>query len=229
MKSILILAGLMTWGTVAGAAGLARMDKAVAGVERVVFETPGTLHILPGDTERLVVEAEQHVLDKLAIVIDDRTLFLRAKDGGFRTDKGLTYTLTLRRLSELQHAGSGSSAVGAFHGELATELSGSGEIRLEAVQAPQLTMVLSGSGSMSASGQGDALIATLNGSGDIEAGHFKASHTTASIGGSGSIMLHAEKTLDASIDGSGQIQYSGNPTVSRAIGGAGSIDPTHQE
>jgi hypothetical protein len=194
------------------------------GVTRVRFKLPGDLTIRPGTQEKLVVEAEAQVLQKLDIAQKGDTLVIASK-GNFKTDKGLKFTLTLKTLRSLHDEGSGNVAIDGFGGDgIEIEAAGSGDLRLQNVKPAQLALLIKGSGNVSASGSGNGLTARIDGSGRIDAAEFRAQTVQARISGSGDISVYAEQELNAAISGAGNIGYRGKAKVKQSITGAGSVD-----
>src|SRR5438105_3974865 len=206
------------------ALALEKLTQAAAGVTRVFISTPGELIVKPGSEEKLVVEAEQKVLSQLDIGVKGNTLAVKSK-GSFKTDKGITYTLTLKSFQGLKMEGSNNSHVEGFTGaDMDVELGGSGDAELKNLKADKLSILIKSSGNVTASGSGKSLAARIDGSGNIEAVAFKAKTVGARLEASGNIQVFADETLKAVVNGAGNIEYKGNAKVAKTINGAGSVD-----
>jgi hypothetical protein len=208
----------------AQAAGVEKMVKATPGVTQVVMDAPGELTIKPGNDEKVVIEAEPKVLAKLEAVVSGDTLTLKTK-GNIRTDKGIFYTVTLRKFRSVKTLSSGNVAISGFSGnEIDVLASGSGDIVLSGIKPTRLSLKIVDAGNITASGEGAQFSAKIEGSGNIDAMKFAARRAEASIEGAGNISLRAEESLKATIDGVGNIEYAGKARVSKQINGAGNIE-----
>jgi len=202
------------------------MTKPAAGVSRIVFNSVGELSIKSGAEEKVVVEAEQKVLDKLDVSVKGDTLVLATK-GSFRTDKGIKYTVTVKSFRSLKAdtSASGNSTVDGFSGsDASVELNGAGDVALKNLKYEKLGIVIKSSGNVQASGGGKAVTARIEGSGTIDTTGYAAQSVDAKVEGSGTIRVHADDTLKAAIGGAGNIEYKGKAKVTQAITGAGSVD-----
>jgi hypothetical protein len=223
MNPLPYLAGtLLLIATVANADALRSQQVNVPGIQRVVIKTSGVLEIRPSTAERLTVEAEPHVLQKLENTLQQDTLTLSSK-GSFSTHS-LRYVLEIPKLRALTVCGSGDTQVGSYQGDkFDLELQGSGNATVKDITFEHLTLHISGSGNIGISGHGQSLIAEISGSGNIRAESLTVTRAEASIAGSGDISVQATKQLKAVIEGSGNIRYKGHPEVNQSISGAGDV------
>lgn len=201
-----------------------QMTKPAAGASRVVFNSVGELIVKLGTEEKVVVEAEQKVLDKVDISVKGDTLVLSTK-GSFKTDKGLKYTVTIRSFRGLKTEASGNSTVEGFSGTDADiEMGGSGDVGLKNVKFGKLGIVIKSSGNVDVSGSGKTVTARIDGSGTIDTSNYAAQVVEAKIDGAGTIKVHADESLKAAIGGAGSIAYKGKAKVTQTITGAGSVE-----
>jgi Putative auto-transporter adhesin, head GIN domain len=105
----------------------------------------------------------------------------------------------------------------------AVRLSGSGEISVNGIDAPRLTVALPGSGALYAGGTVTQLDVTLDGSGLAQLDNLVARDVRAVVTGSGLIRVTATANLNAAVSGSGAIIYSGNPQVTSSVTGSGAV------
>lgn len=200
------------------------LTRPATGVTRIHFKLPGELLVRAGSEEKLTVEAEAKVLPRIDIAIAGETLTLSSKQG-FKTDKPLRITLTLKALRSLRSEGSGNAMVEHFGGtDIEIDARGSGNIRLHDVRPARLAIRIDGSGNVEATGSGKAVTARIDGTGTIDAAGFVAQSAQVRIEGSGTIRVHADDTLHAEIGGAGNIEYKGKAKVTQSITGAGSVD-----
>jgi len=218
-----LMAGMLAVG-MAQAAGVEKMVRATPGVTKVVMDAPGELVIKPGSDEKVVIEAEAKVLAKLEAVVNGNTLTLKTK-GNIRTDKGILYTVTIRKLGTVKTLSSGNVSISGFSGtDMDIDANGSGDIALTGIKVPRLGLKINDAGNITAQGEGGVLIAKIEGSGNIDTLKYIAKKAEASIEGAGNISVRAEESLKASIQGVGNIEYAGKARVSKNISGAGNIE-----
>jgi hypothetical protein len=109
------------------------------------------------------------------------------------------------------------------HGDRVSNLSGSGQLSVTGIKAPQLTVTVSGSGLLYAAGTP----AGSTSPSAVTAWHSSASSPNevhAVVTGSGLIQVRATTSLDAAVPGTGAIVYSGNPPqVTSSVTGTGTV------
>lgn len=123
----------------------------------------------------------------------------------------------------LNLSGSGDMSSGTA-GSAVLKLSGSGDVRTQAIQGP-LSVTLAGSGDIVAAGVEGPLKVGLAGSGDVLIADGQAGEADLTIAGSGDINFGGSAgSLKASIAGSGDIRVRKvTGTVSKAVVGSGEI------
>ena len=103
-------------------------------------------------------------------------------------------------------------------------IAGSGNLVMENVSQPELTLRISGSGSMRAQGTVDRLTVNVSGSGDARLGDLAAKQATIHISGSGKVEASPKDQADISISGSGDVKLLTRPADLRSkVAGSGRI------
>jgi len=103
-------------------------------------------------------------------------------------------------------------------------ISGSGNVVLNALNTDELEAKISGSGNIEITGGTvDNQHTTISGSGDIRMEDMATNNAFCKISGSGSISVWVLEQLDATISGSGDIRYKGTPIVNTHISGSGNV------
>ena len=213
---------------VVGSGKRASDTRAVSGFHGVELTADGTLDIIPGDKEELVVEADDNILSLIETTVRaDGTLVLTYKRNESIEERVPPhFKLSAKTLDKIMLTGSGKVHV---EGKLAAEhmdvaLPGSGDIVFDQLEAGALVASLQGSGTIRvAAGNAGSEKVKVEGSGDYEAGDFKTDAAKVSIPGSGSCQVWAEKTLDVSIDGSGTVIHRGGAQVRQRVNGSGTV------
>jgi hypothetical protein len=221
-----VLACTLTTVFTASAAGLAREQRPVAGVERVALRTVGDLVITQGADEALVVEAEPHLLGRISTRVSGGTLTIETTGPVFNTREPLRYLLRVKRIDAIESSASGtvrSAPLTADHMRLA--LAGSGELRIEGLDASALTVEAPGSGKVEI-GRGSVEQASIRmaGAGEFAAPRLRMREARVDLSGSAAVVVAAEKSLSVTISGSGRVAYRGNPEVTQRIAGAGVVE-----
>lgn len=216
--------------TVTGSGTVASQVRAVADFQAIQVSGPFKVIVRQTGREAVEVRADDNLLPLLETVVapsatGGRTLQVRWKRGEtIRTRSVATVTVEVAQLTALASQGSGEVVVESLKTpRLSLSLSGSGDARLEALTADRLDLSIAGSGDVRAAGQAEQLKVSVAGSGDIRALDLKAAEVAVSIAGSGDVAVHADKTLDVSIAGSGDVVYRGGAALKSRIAGSGSV------
>jgi hypothetical protein len=123
---------------------------------------------------------------------------------------------------------SGASDVTAAEPFKATSLrvniSGSGLVRFDNLQADDLRFDVSGAGDGQLAGAVSDLRVSVSGKGKVTADQLRAERAVVSISGVGNAQLWVTDTLKIGISGVGTVDYWGSPKVSRSTSGLGTIN-----
>ncbi len=196
--------------------------------DAIHFQGSGEMFIEYGTTQRVVVTAEENIIENLDFRVENGRL-VTDFDGCYR-NYDLTIEVTLARpMKELKISGSGR----AFTRNLPlpveprfdVEISGSGDADLEIADAEKVYGQISGSGAITLIGEADFLETRISGSGDMKAYDFKAFENKVSISGSGKAYIYCNNgPLDVVITGSGEVYYKGTASsVNTRITGSGRV------
>jgi hypothetical protein len=204
---------------------LAAEERPVAGFDEVAWDASGELTIEQTGRERLLIEAEPHVLRRIVARVRDRRLEIGFAPGRVETTLPIRFKLELRQLRRLELRGSGHAMAGALRAdELTLALHGSNDLRIDKLQARRVELRHAGAGDVRVNGgRVEAQRIVLEGSGTVDATALDASSSDVLLTGSGEVRVAAEQRLAARIDGSGDIVYRGRPQVSQVIHGAGDV------
>lgn len=196
----------------------------VSGFDSIALEGTGTVQVEFGDSESLVIEAEDNLMPLLSSEVRGGTLVL----GATRTispTEDIVYAVTAVGIDSVDVAGSGDViAPDVESDDFEAEVSGSGGVFLTDLDTDQLMLDVSGSGQIEVSGIAGSISVRISGSGGVDAEALAASTGTVSISGSGDAVVNVTDHLDAEVAGSGSIEYTGNPTVESEVSGSGKID-----
>jgi len=209
--------------------------RSVQGFTEVALHGYGQLVVEQGSPERVVIEADETLLARIASEVRGRRLVL-----GFRMpwyewmtwwfswlfllDKTVRYTVTTPKVEGLFLMGSGAVRGTGLRGDACRlSISGSGRVRVEGVDLGAIEAKISGSGRIECEGKAQRLEARITGSGSIEARKLDAAAASVHISGSGDTAVRASDSLDVRITGSGGVRYAGSPRVTTRISGSGRV------
>lgn len=225
MRSMICLVAMLIISGVAAQKTEIRVDD----FSELTFGTSGVLYLSQGSETKVVVEADEDVLEKIEFdQRGDRLVIRNRNDRGWNRGWGrseLKVYVTMQTIEAITLSGSGP-IIGENRLEtedLEVKLSGSGSMELE-VASRDLVIGISGSGSIEMEGAGEDVSARISGSGKIRADDLEVKSLDARISGSGSIYMSVEDEIEASISGSGNVYYRGDPDrVINSSSGSGKI------
>ena len=194
-----------------------------SGFTAISFALPGSLEIVQGSSESLVLKGNQDDLDKIITKVDGGTLKIYTKPHVSNLSQVNIY-VTVRELKELAVAGSGDVFIKNVlkSDDFELSLSGSGDVTCDKLEATALEISLAGSGDVSIGGKVKKVEISIAGSGDVKAEELESEDAEVSIAGSGDVKVWATKKLESSIVGSGDVYYKGNPLIDADVVGSGS-------
>lgn len=211
---------------VVGSGNVIKDTRPVSGFTSIALTCAGDVQLTQGDTDSLVIEAEDNIVPLLVSEVQGTQLVLKTKfNTSYTTTRGVHFIITVKDLSEIRSSASGNVDAGEIHtGAFNLVLNGSGDVTLAGLQASSLTVELTGSGSADfRGGSADQVTANLHGSGDFTAANLASQTAQVTVTGSGSATVWAKTTLSATLNGSGDLKYYGSPAVNQNVTGSGRV------
>lgn len=214
-----------------GSGRVATETREISGFAAIALRGNIDLVVRQGTREAVQVSTEDNLLPLLQTTLEDgrdgqRTLRIQWKNGeSVRSTRPAVVTVDLIRLAALSAGGSGDITVEPLKTpSLSLSISGSSNARLRQLDTDQFTLGIAGSGSVQAAGKAARLEISIAGSGDVRARELVADDASVSIAGSGNASVNAAKTLAVAIAGSGDVDYPGGAALTRnRIAGSGTI------
>jgi hypothetical protein len=158
-----------------------------------------------GGKQSVIVRADDNLLSHVTTEVQGGTLVIGNTPGSFTTKSPMSVHVSVPALESL-------------------ELTGSGIVSVDDLEAARFAVALPGSGVVRASGTATRLDVTLAGSGDAQLARLVAREVSATVSGSGRILVTATESLDAAVPGSGAIVYGGDPAhVTTNVTGSGAV------
>ncbi len=227
--SLIVLAGLLsacTFGVVVGSGRTTTETRAVSDFNAVDFAFIGDLSITQGNEESLTITGDDNIVPLIRTTVRDGVLHIDASPANIgRTVIPLRYELTVKELNAVSLSGLGNIEVDSLESpDVSLGLSGAGSLNVGNLAANNLAVNMSGLGSANLAGEVNRQAVNVSGAGSYYARDLRSQATAVQISGLSSAEVQAVETLDASISGAGSIKYAGDPQVSQNISGLGSIE-----
>ncbi len=228
--STLLLPLAAAHAAIIGSGKAAAESREASGFAAITLRGGIDLVVRQGAREAVQVSADDNLLPLLQTTVegsgDSRTLVIQwARGESIRTRAKAVVTVDVVKLTALASSGSGDIVVETLKTPaLSLSISGSSDARLSGLDAEQLRVAITGSGDVSASGKAGTFSLSIAGSGDAQARELAAGDVDISIAGSGNARVQANKTLAVSVAGSGDVEYTGPATITKSrVAGSGSI------
>jgi hypothetical protein len=196
---------------------------------RLDFTGVGDLTLTQGESESLVIEADDEVLSEIRSEVRGDTLHIGYKPVGvlkmlFQSGKPIKMRVTMVNINEVSSSGAGTVRAPAIHAErLDLGTSGVGSITVDDVAAETLDVSISGTGSVTVAGKAREQSLCLSGVGSYRAADLHSESARITISGTGSATVWTDDKLDCSLSGVGSLEYYGNPRISQHISGIGRV------
>jgi len=199
----------------------------VSGYTRVVLNGPIDVQLKHTGAEKVVVHADDNLVPLIETRVEGGKLSVGLKsDVSFRTRSKLSVLVEFKQLDALQLRGSGDVQADVIKATIFEGvLQGSGNLRIERLEADTVAVSIAGSGDFDARGHAEKVGFVIQGSGDVNAAELQARSAAVRIAGSGDARVHATETLQARIAGSGDVRYRGTPQVEKKVAGSGDVKP----
>jgi hypothetical protein len=186
----------------------------------------GDVFITQGTQQKVEIEADKSTMELIISKIEGNTLVLKTQDGHWRDLGDIKVWITMPEVEQLSVAGSGDMICETLiktH-EIELNVSGSGTVKMNKLEAHEISAVVTGSGDIILRGNTNddgELDATITGSGNINSEGLAVKEADVRITGSGSATVNVLKELDSDITGSGSVLYKGNPLINANATGSG--------
>lgn len=208
-----------------GSGNVTTETREVSDFDGIDLAGQGRVEIDFGETESLVIEAEDNLMPLLTSEVEGGILTL-GTTRNINPTEDVVFSVTVTSLDRLRLSGSGTIQAPELAGEsIAIDVRGSGGVSLTDLDVGEVRAEISGSGDIELSGIADRLNGLVSGSGQLEAAALTVAEADVGISGSGDVVVNATDSLVAEVRGSGSIEYLGNPSVQADVSGSGSVDP----
>jgi len=219
---------------VRGSGNVIREERDVSGFIGVKVSNQGDLRIELGDREKLVIEAEDNLLEYIETYVEGGVLKIGTEPNiNLRTKKPIRYFLTAKKLDYLATSSSGDIEAPALKADdFTVKISSSGDIDIEGIEAKEISVGISSSGdvkidtldsgslSVRISSSGDLKIGrgnvetqdiNISSSGNYDGSSVESRKTEVRISSSGDAKVWVTEDLDVHLSSSGDLYYKGDP------------------
>ncbi len=205
--------------------GLVSEMREVDAFSGIEFSGIGNVTVSLGSEPSLEVRAPGNLLRVLRTRVDNDTLKISTtRNTRLLEGRSVSYHVVTPSLERISLSGSGDVRAEAMTGDdLELELSGSGDLTVGDLRADDLEVDLSGAGDVQLSGRATEQTVTLSGVGDYRACALSSESAEVEVSGVGDALLWANRRLDAEVSGVDSVRYRGEPEVDTDVSGVGSV------
>jgi hypothetical protein len=216
MLACQVVVGDMPGGEVRGSGKVASEERPVSGINKVTLAMDGEMTIQVGNEERLTVEAEDNLLPFIVTEVRNGRLLVRTQNGvNLDSTQPIRYLLTVKALEGLEISSSGGITSEALQAErFEIGVSSSGNLDLAELNADSLKADLSSSGDVNiGAGVVSDLDLDLSSSGNFNAEDLATSNANVTLSSSGDARIRVSDRLEGRISSSGNLYYHGTPEL----------------
>jgi Putative auto-transporter adhesin, head GIN domain len=188
--------------------------RTVDSFTRLNFRIPGKLYLKQGNEQKVVLEGNKDILDKIETEVEGGRLSIGRENNNWRMwdwdddDRIIAY-VTVTTLEGLSVSGSGNVlGEGVLKaGNIALAVSGSGSMEIEVSASGDMEANVSGSGDIRVKGSCRSLESKVSGSGKVVLAGTIAERADVSVSGSGKVIASGSaREIRTTISGSGEVQ-----------------------
>lgn len=221
---IVAISGCTSQNT-AGSGNVTNETRNASDFDQIDLNGAGEIILTQGNTESVVVEAEDNLMPYITTGVSSRKLNVNFNAGMPIPTKPIKIYVTVKDLSSINIAGAGKITSEALKvRDLVLSINGAGEANLNNLNADSFKSTISGSGKITAAGSTSSQNIDIQGAGEYNAKSLASKKTNISINGAGKATVNVSDILEVLISGSGTVDYIGSPKVTQKINGAGNVN-----
>ncbi len=198
-----------------------RRDFTVGDFRSVSLEGSHNVVVTVGEAASVRAEGDARIIERLDIRVENGALKIGTRRGNWLSGmRGghVTVYVTAPAIDAASIGGSGDMRIDRVQAaSFNASIGGSGDMEIGALQAREASFSIAGSGGIRASGRAETAEVSIAGSGNVALDALETRRADVSVVGSGNVSIRATETVDASIMGSGDVTVRGSArcTVSR--------------
>jgi hypothetical protein len=210
---LLIILSLITVFTIGAFAG--KQDRPIGSFTGIEISSALKVVLTQGNTEKLTLEGDDEILQRVITEIKGNTLIIRLKEGTYnKSHQDVTAYLTFKTLSKIDLSGavklSGTNAM--KFDNLEFDCSGATKIDLN-LTAVKLDADFSGASSLKLEGSAQMLGIDVSGASKVNAEDLVVKNCNIDCSGASYIAIHVTDILRAEGSGASKISYKGSPSI----------------
>ncbi|MDT8402396.1 MAG: head GIN domain-containing protein [Bacteroidales bacterium] len=201
------------WGRrVTGDGNVKKEERKATVFTGVTTSSAIDVYLNQGSDHRIVVEADENLLEYIVTEIRDGILRIYPDDVSIRRAEVMRVYVTMKDIDYLSTSSAGDiiGETPIRTGSLKISASSSGDVKLE-VYAKNLALRTSSAGDIILKGTADFVEASTSSAGDINAYDLEAREAELSSSSAGDIKITVSERLKARASSAGDIYYYGNP------------------
>lgn len=217
-------------GGIRGSGDVEREERAVSGVRGVSVENQGDLFIEIGDEEKLVIEAEDNLLEHIETRVRGGILRIGTRDsfGGLDNRQPIRYYLTIPSADALESLEAGSAgdieAPRLEAGSFSIEVGSAGDVKIAELWADFLEVTISSAGDVTiGGGEVDEQEVTISSAGDYRAEDLISRRADVRLSSAGDARIQVDEYVDARLTSSGDLIVYGDPEVRSRTSSSGDV------
>jgi hypothetical protein len=202
----ILFASCSTDKYIKGSKKIVTQEKTLGSFSRITNPSSIDTIINYGSEAKVIVSADNNVIEFISLNVIDNTLFVDLKDIDAHNNVNMKITITIPTIRAITNEGSSDITCSGFS------------------NLTDLSIINKGSGDIELSGKSVNLDISNKGSGDIKASNLEANNCNISNTGSGDSEVFCSSLLDTYITGSGDVFYKGQARVGKSISsGSGKV------
>ncbi len=202
--------------SIKGSGNVIQEDRQVADFHSIDFDGVFNVELTQGNSQKVTVEADDNIVERIETFVEDGTLILRfKKKTNIKKSKKLRVYITYTELRSLDIDGVGNVTMTntlRSSGDLYVDFDGVGNLELNA-ECKNLKIDADAVGNLTMSGAADHVEMNNDGIGSVKAYDFIAASMTLKNSGIGSVKVNVTGNMDVESSGIGSVKIKGDPTI----------------
>lgn len=202
---------------VEGSGHVIKEERALSNISEVILSEQGDLFIEKGKHERIIIEADENLLDYLFADVNNDTLeiYKLPENVTLEPTRPIKYHLYVTNLESLISKNSGDVEIKEITGEsFSMQITGSGSVFIQDLLVNRFDAKLTSSGDLAVEiGIVNSQTIHLSSSGEYEGRNLESQNAIVEVSSSGTATVNVKESLSVDISSSGDVLYIGNPII----------------
>lgn len=203
-------------------------NRTVSGFTGVDMSTIGTVTIIQGEKESVVVSGSDNLVELVTTTVRNGVLTLAMENVNVQSmgkEDILAFEITVKDLESLTVSGLGTVEMDSLKtNDLNLVMSGGGAIALDKLSADKVNVEISGVGGINITGTADHVEVDISGAGELNATDLETKTANVILSGIGTAVVWVTDELTGEISGAGSVRYYGEPKTNTNSSGVGKFE-----